>query len=212
MLSLLALLPWRRRSPPAHLDLSRSLTRSSRILRTTAVAAILLLLAAGALFAQSPKYGLGRTPSPAEVQNWDVSVSPDGTGLPEGSGTAAAGKEVYANRCAKCHGAKGEGRDSVPLAGGQGTLKNPKPLRTVGSYWPYATTIWDYVNRAMPFNNPGILTHDQVYSMTAYILFLNGIVSETAVIDAHTLPKVRMPNRDGFATDPRPDVTTPHKR
>src|SRR5580700_4001511 len=148
MLSLLALPPWRRRSPPAHLDLSRSLTRSSRILRTTAVAAILLLLAAGALLAQSPKYGLGRTPSPAEVQNWDVSVSPDGTGLPEGSGTAAAGKEVYANRCAKCHGAKGEGRDSVPLAGGQGTLKNPKPLRTVGSYWPYATTIWDYVNRA----------------------------------------------------------------
>ena len=175
-----------------------------------AVAAV--FLAAPALFAQSPKYGLGHTPSSAEIQNGDVSISPDGTGLPEGSGTAAAGKEVYANRCAKCHGAKGEGRDSVPLAGGQGTLKNPKPLRTVGSYWPYATTIWDYVNRAMPFNNPGLLTHDQVYSLTAYILFLNGIVSETAVIDAHTLPKVRMPNRDGFVADPRPDVTSPHKR
>src|ERR1022692_2304711 len=106
-----------------------------------------LVLLAAALFAQSPKYGLGRTPSPEEIHRWDVSISPDGTGLPEGSGTAAAGKEVYANRCAKCHGAKGEGRDSVPLAGGQGTLKNPKPLRTVGSYWPYTTTIWDYVNR-----------------------------------------------------------------
>jgi mono/diheme cytochrome c family protein len=173
---------------------------------------LLLLFAVGALFAQSPKYGLGRTPSPEEIHRWDISISPDGTGLPEGSGTAAAGKEIYANRCAKCHGAKGEGRDSVPVAGGQGTLKNPKPLRTVGSYWPYATTIWDYVNRAMPFNNPGMLTHDQVYSVTAYILFLNGIVSETAVIDARTLPKVRMPNRDGFVSDSRPDVIAPRKR
>ncbi len=158
------------------------------------------------LFAQSPKYGVGRTPSAAEIQNWDISIGPDGTGLPQGSGTAAAGKEIFANRCSKCHGAQGEGRDSVPLAGGQGTLKNPKPLRTVGSYWPYATTIWDYVSRAMPYNNPGLLTHDQVYSVTAYILFLNGIVSEAAVMDAHTLPKVRMPNRDGFVRDSRPDV------
>lgn len=167
-----------------------------------------LLLAVSALFAQSPKYGVGRTPSSAEIQGWDVSISPDGAGLPEGSGTAASGKELYANRCAKCHGAKGEGRDSVPIAGGQGTLKNPKPLRTVGSYWPYATTIWDYVRRAMPFNNPGVLTHDQVYSLTAYILFQNGIISETDVMDAHTLPKVRMPNRDGFVRDSRPDVPT----
>src|ERR1022692_3199028 len=171
-----------------------------------------MLLLAATLFAQSPKYGLGHAPSPEQIHNWDISISPDGTGLPEGSGTAAAGKETYTNRCSKCHGAKGEGRDSVPLAGGQGTLKNPKPLRTVGSYWPYTTTIWDYVNRAMPFNNPGMLTHDQVYSVTAYILFLNGIISETAVVDAHTLPKVRMPNREGFVADTRPDVTAPRKR
>jgi mono/diheme cytochrome c family protein len=173
---------------------------------------VLVLLAAGALFAQSPKYGIGRTPVPEEIRGWDLSIGPDGTGLPDGRGTAAAGKEVYTNRCAKCHGANGEGRDSVPLAGGQGTLKNPKPLRTVGSYWPYATTIWDYVNRAMPFNNPGMLTHDQVYAVTAYILFLNGIVSETTVMDARSLPKVRMPNREGFVADSRPDVPASGKR
>ena len=172
----------------------------------------LILLAAGMAFAQSPKYGLGHTPAADEIRRWDVSVGPDGAGLPEGSGTAATGREIYTNRCARCHGAKGEGRDSVPLAGGQGTLKNPKPLRTVGSYWPHATTIWDYVNRAMPFNNPGMLSHDQVYAVTAYVLFLNGIIAENAVMDAHSLPKVQMPNRNGFVADPRPEVTSPRKR
>jgi mono/diheme cytochrome c family protein len=165
-----------------------------------------LLLAFGILEAQSPKYGIGRSPSTEEIQRWDISIAPDGAGLPEGSGTAAQGREVYANRCSKCHGAKGEGRDSVPLAGGQGSLKSPKPLRTVGSYWPNSTTIWDYVNRAMPFKNPGVLSHDQVYAVTAYILFLNGIVAENTAMDAHSLPKVQMPNRNGFVTDPRPDV------
>jgi cytochrome c len=100
----------------------------------------------------------------------------------------------------------------VALAGGQGTLKSPKPLRTVGSYWPYATTIWDYVNRAMPFKNPGVLSHDQVYAVTAYVLFLNGLVSENAVMDAKSLPKVQMPNRNGFVADPRPDVGRGAKR
>jgi S-disulfanyl-L-cysteine oxidoreductase SoxD len=175
-------------------------------MRNLPVGSLLMLFATGALCAQSPKYGVGRTPSPDEIRQWDISVSPDGTGLPEGSGTALQGKEVYANRCAKCHGAKGEGRDSVAVAGGVGTLNSPKPLRTVGSYWPYATTIWDYVNRAMPFNNPGMLSHEQVYAVTAYILFLNGIVSENAVMDAHSLPKVQMPNRNGFVADPRPDI------
>lgn len=167
---------------------------------------LVILLAAGALCAQPPKYGVGHTPSPEEIRQWDISIAPDGTGLPEGSGTAAAGREVYVNRCAQCHGEKGEGRDSVALAGGQGTLKNPKPQRTVGSYWPYATTIWDYVNRAMPFKNPGMLSRDQVYAVTAYVLFLNGIVGENDVMDARSLPKVRMPNRNGFVADPRPDV------
>lgn len=169
--------------------------------------ALLMLLAAAApAIAQSPKYGIGRVPASGEIQAFAISVDPDGKGLPDGSGTAAAAKELYSNRCAKCHGANGEGRDSVPLAGGQGTLKNPKPLRTVGSYWPYATTIFDYVNRAMPFDRPGTLTHDQVYALTAYILFLNGLAQENTVIDAKSLPKVQMPNRNGFVADPRPDV------
>ncbi len=149
---------------------------------------------------------VGHTPTPEEIREWDISIAPDGTGLPAGSGTALAGKEIYANRCERCHGAKGEGKDSVPLAGGQGTLKSPKPLRTVGSYWPYATTIWDYVNRAMPFDKPGTLSKDQVYAITAYVLYLNGIVAENTVIDAKSLPKIQMPNRNGFVPDPRPDT------
>jgi len=168
--------------------------------------AVLVWFAVTPLWAQAPKFGVGRAPTADEVRQWDVSVAPDGTGLPEGSGTAAQGREVYANRCSKCHGQKGEGGDSVALAGGIGTLKSPKPVRTVGSYWPHATTIWDYVNRAMPFKNPGVLSPDQLYAVTAYVLFLNGIVAENAVMDSHSLPKVQMPNRDGFVADPRPDV------
>jgi len=165
-----------------------------------------LLLTSWTLAAQSPKYGVGRAPTTDEVRQWSISIAPDGKGLPPGRGTAAEAKELYANRCAKCHGDKGQGRDSVPIAGGQGTLRNPKPLRTVGSYWPYATTIWDYVNRAMPFDRPGTLTADQVYSLTAYVLYLNGLAAENDVIDARTLPKIQMPNRNGFVADPRPDV------
>jgi cytochrome c len=159
-----------------------------------------------ALLAQSPHSPIGRTPTPDEIRQWDISIAPDGTGLPPGSGAAAAAKEIYTNRCAKCHGSEGQGRDSVPLAGGQGTLNTAKPLKTVGSYWPYATTIWDYINRAMPFDRPGTLTHDQVYSLTAYVLFRNGIISETTVLDAASLPKIHMPNRNGFVPDPRPDI------
>ena len=174
--------------------------------------ALLGLVATGGLLAQSPKYGLGRAPSQNEIRQWDSSVAPDGTGLPEGSGTAAQGREVYANRCSKCHGEKGEGGDSVAVAGGQGTLQSAKPLRTVGSFWPHATTLWDYLNRAMPFKNPGVLSRDQVYAVTAYVLFLNGIVAENAVMDAKSLPKVQMPNRNGFVADPRPDVGKGTKR
>ena len=152
---------------------------------------------------------VGRTPTPEEIRAWDISIAPDGTGLPEGSGTAAAGREIYSNRCARCHGEKGEGRDSVALAGGQGTLKTPKPLRTVGSYWPYATTIYDYVNRSMPFDKPGTLSKEQVYALTAYVLYLNGLVGENTVIDAKSLPKVQMPNRNGFVPDTRPDTGKP---
>jgi len=165
-----------------------------------------LVILSAALWAQSPNYGVGRTPTPEEIRYWDSSVAPDGTGLPEGSGTAAQGQEVYTNRCSRCHGSKGEGGDNEALVGGVGSLTSPKPLRTVGSYWPYASTIWDYINRAMPFNQPGILTHDQVYQLTAVILYLNGIIGENDVMNAKTLPQVKMPNRNGFVPDPRPDT------
>ena len=138
-------------------------------------------------------------------------IAPDGGGLPEGSGTMAAGREVFAARCASCHGAKGEGGIGAPLVGGQGTLNTAKPLKTVGSYWPYATTVWDYTNRAMPFNQPGLLKPSEVYAVVAYILNLNGIIGSDQVMDAKSLPKVKMPNRDGFVSDPRPDVGTKKK-
>lgn len=165
-----------------------------------------LLLCAAAALAQSPKYGVGRTPTPGEIRQWDISVRPDGKNLPSGRGSVAEGKEIYAKRCSKCHGDSGQGGDSVPLVGGRGTLNTSKPLKTVESYWPYATTLFDYINRAMPFKSPGMLATDQVYDVTAYVLFLGKIVPENAVLDADSLAKIRMPNRDGFVPDPRPDV------
>lgn len=165
-----------------------------------------LLAAAAMLAAQSPKYGVGHRPSEAELRALSVTVAPDGTGLPPGSGTAKQGRDVFAARCAKCHGEKGDGDVGPPLVGGHGSLATAKPKKTVGSFWPHATSVWNYVNRAMPFNQPGSLTHSEVYAAVAYILHLNGIVSETQVLDAKSLPKVRMPNRDGFVPDSRPDI------
>jgi S-disulfanyl-L-cysteine oxidoreductase SoxD len=162
--------------------------------------------------AQSPSFGVGRTPTPAELSAIDIEILPDGRGLPAGSSTAATGKDVYTRRCVTCHGPTGvEGPQEV-IAGGRGGLASStgrgggRPLKTVGSYWPYATSLWDYVRRAMPFDHPGTLTTDEVYGATAYLLFLNGIVTEQDVLNDTTLPKVRMPNRDGFVPDPRPDV------
>jgi len=171
---------------------------------------VMALACAGAMVAQSPKYGVGQPATAEQIRNLGASVAPDGTGLPEGSGTVAAGREVFAARCAKCHGEKAQGLVGPPLVGGQGTLNTAKPLKTVGSFWPYATTVWDYVNRAMPFNQPGLLKAPEVYAVVAYILNLNGIIGSNQVMDAKSLPKVRMPNRDGFVADPRPDVS--HKR
>jgi len=158
------------------------------------------------VFGQS--YGVGRTLSPDEIRKYDVLIPPSGAGLPPGSGTAEKGKAIYAAQCARCHGATGrEGPEDV-LVGGIGSLASANPQKTVGSYWPYATTLWDYLNRAMPFDRPGVLSPDDVYAVTAYVLHLNGIVSATDVLDANTLPKIRMPNRDGFVPDSRPDVGT----
>jgi len=156
--------------------------------------------------AQSPKYGVGRAATAGEIRAYGITVAPDGKGLPPGTGSAVEGKTVFAAKCQKCHGAKGEGDVGPPLVGGQGTLATPKPLKTVGSFWPYATTVWDYVHRAMPFDQAGTLKNDEVYAVVAYLLFLNGIVAEKETMNAATLAKVRMPNRDGFVPDPRPDV------
>lgn len=153
--------------------------------------------------AQGPTYGLGRPVTPEEIRRLDISISPSGEGLPPGSGTGERGKAVFAAQCARCHGATGrEGPEDV-LVGGIGSLASANPQKTVGSYWPYATTLFDYVRRAMPFDRPGVLSADEVYSVVAYVLQLNGIVSASDVVDAETLPKIRMPNRDGFVPDER---------
>jgi S-disulfanyl-L-cysteine oxidoreductase SoxD len=160
-----------------------------------------LLVTAPAL-AQGPQFG--QTIAPADIAPWDISIGPDGAGLPHGSGTAAQGEAVYAAKCQACHGEKGVGGPNDALAGGIGSLAAGKsPVKTVGSYWPYATTLFDYIRRAMPFPEPKSLTNDEIYAVSAYILNLNGIISADQVLDAQSLPKVRMPNRDGFILFPR---------
>jgi cytochrome c len=141
---------------------------------------------------------LGATPSAAMLAAMDISIPPSGAGLPAGSGSVAQGQKVYETKCQSCHGPKGAGKPADPLVGGIGSLASGKPMRTVGSYWPYATTLFDYVRRAMPTNAPMTLSNDEVYAASAYVLFLNGIVPESAVMTAQTLPQVKMPNRDGF--------------
>jgi cytochrome c len=152
------------------------------------------------------RLGIG-TPATAEaIAAWDIDVRADGAGLPPGHGNVRDGAALYAARCAGCHGAKGEGAQADPLAGGQGSLGSKKPLRTVGSYWPHATTLFDYVRRAMPFDAPQSLSADETYAVSAYVLHLNGLLPENAELDAAALPKVAMPNRNGFTSDPRPDM------
>lgn len=145
--------------------------------------------------------GIGRPPTSQEIAAVAIDIMPDGKGLPPGQGSVQEGANLFASTCAACHGARGEIGDDAPvprLAGGQGTLAGSKPLRTVGSYWPYATTLFDYIRRAMPFNAPQTLTDSQVYALVAYVLNLNGVVDDKAVLDARALPAIRMPNRDGF--------------
>ncbi len=169
---------------------------------------------ASVLWADEPAgtpLGVGRAVSAQDVAAENITVLPDGTGLPLGQGTARQGAAIYAAQCAACHGDRGEGRADVPaLAGGRGSLASDKPVLTIGSYWPYATTVWDYINRGMPYTNAGTLSADDVYALTAYVLYLNGIVSQRKILDHKTLPGIRMPNRDGFLDDSRPDVTATH--
>ena len=141
---------------------------------------------------------LGRVATAGEVAGWDVSIPPDGAGLPPGHGTSAAGATVFEQKCQTCHGDKGAGQPNDRLVGGHGTLASKTPVRTIGSYWPYATTVFDYVRRAMPYTQSHSLSDDEVYAVTAYLLHLNGIIGAADVMDAQTLPKVKMPNRDNF--------------
>ncbi len=177
--------------------------------RSLLIGAALTAIAAAAGAAEPGHYGYGRTATPEEIAGWNIDVrGDDGAGLPPGRGDVAKGTEVFAEQCAACHGTFGEGEGRFPkLVGGMGTLKQDRPELTVGSYWPFAPTLWDYINRAMPMGAPHSLSADDVYALTAYILNLNDIVPAEFVADRASLPKVKMPNRDSFIwTDPRPDT------
>jgi S-disulfanyl-L-cysteine oxidoreductase SoxD len=162
--------------------------------------ALLVLVALGgcATAARRETPDLGRAATPAEIAGWDISIPPDGAGLPPGSGTALVGAAVYEQKCQSCHGAKGAGQPNDRLVGGQATLASKTPVKTIGSYWPYATTVFDYVRRAMPYQQPQSLSNDEIYAITAYLLHMNGIIGERDEMNAQTLAKVRMPNRDNF--------------
>ena len=154
------------------------------------------------------RFSLGHAATPAELASVNVDVSPNGAGLPPGSGTVEQGATVYAANCASCHGENGEGKPPYPqlIGGPKGNVDfstDPKIPRTIGNYWPYATTLFDYVRRAMPWDRPKSLSDEEVYAVAAYVLFLNGVVGQDDVLDAQSLPKVKMPNRDGFIPFPR---------
>jgi S-disulfanyl-L-cysteine oxidoreductase SoxD len=173
-----------------------------------AVPALLALACVARVQAQSP-YGIGRSATPAEIAGWNIDIDRDGNNLPPGSGSVAHGRAVFEQQCAACHGAKGEGGVGDKLAGGQGTLATPEPVRTVGSYWPYAPTLFDYIRRAMPQNAPQSLSNADVYAVSAYILYLNRLLPPDATLDAKALSAIKMPNRGMFVGDPRPDVKNP---
>lgn len=166
-------------------------------MRTCETAGVLLLTALCCVaYAADP--GLGRSATSAEIAAIDISIPPSGEGLPRGSGDAIAGERVYLAKCVACHGEGAQGKPADPLVGGIGSLATGNPVKSIGSYWPYATTLFDYIRRAMPLDAPMSLSNDEVYALTAYLLMLNDVVPEHLSLDAVSLPNVRMPNRDGF--------------
>ena len=165
--------------------------------RSCAVAlALALALPLAALAQQGPD--LGEPISADDLAPWDISIETDGVGLPPGSGTPSEGETVYAQHCLACHGAEGAGQPNDALVGGHGTLEQLAQVRTIGSFWPYASTVFDYIRRAMPFMTPQSLSDDEVYAVTAYLLYLNGIIDEDQEMNARTLSRIEMPNADGF--------------
>lgn len=181
------------------------------------LAATLALSTSLTALAQMPSYkNVGKTPTKQEIEAWDISIGPDGKGLPAGSGTSKQGAAIYVAQCAVCHGVSAEGGKIGPqLAAGKAayeTLTTLKPMKAVGDYWPYATMVWDYINRAMPRNQGGTLSANEVYALTAFILAKSNIIKEDAVMDAKTLPKVQMPNRNGFVPARFADIPDEHKR
>jgi mono/diheme cytochrome c family protein len=163
-----------------------------------------LLAASQGLGAEPGRFGLGRTPTAAEIKGVDIDVMPDGRGLPAGEGGVSRGEQVYQATCVHCHGAEGTGGvvggvlAGAPLYSPAQLAADPSLLRTIGNYWPYATSLFDYIRRAMPFDRPGSLTDDEVYALTAYLLYLNGLVERSVVVDRDTLLRVEMPARRFF--------------
>ena len=176
------------------------MSTSKRLTAAVALAALATACATTDGGSPAPTAGpnLGRAATAQEVAAWDISIPPSGTGLPAGSGTSKQGETVYVAQCQACHGPKGAGKPADVLVGGIGSLATANAVRTVGSFWPYATTLFDYTRRAMPATKPFSLTNDEVYAVTAYLLYLNGIIAENAEMNAQTLPQVKMPNRGGF--------------
>ncbi len=178
-------------------------------MRGTVAGLVLALVVGGSCRGEDgAPYGFGKAATPADVSAWDIDVMPDGTGLPPGSGTAPQGAAIYAHKCAACHGPTGTEGPSERLVGrdprqGFPFGSDPRLVRTIGNYWPYATTLYDYVNRAMPLNAPGSLKPDEVYSLVAFLLWRNEIVADTAVMNARTVPQVVMPAHDRFVVDNR---------
>ena len=170
--------------------------------RLAVCGALMVAALAPANAADEPHFGKPVTPT--DIAAWDISIGPDGAGLPPGRGTVAQGETVFAAKCQACHAEKGAGGPNDRLVGGAGTIAPDKaPVKTVGSYWPYATTLFDYVRRAMPWDRPKSLTDEEVYAVAAYVLYLNGVIKQDDVLDAQSLPKVKMPNREGFTSFPR---------
>jgi cytochrome c len=180
-------------------DFERARRTSS--LRMATIAMLITVSVPGSVSLAADRFGIGTPVSQHQISGWDITVAPDGKNLPAGSGTVKAGRDIYNAQCASCHGATGEGGLGDRLTGGIGTLATSKPVKTVGSFWPYATTLFDYIRRAMPLNAPQTLNNSEVYAVTGYVLSMNRLLPEDATVDAAALLKVSMPNKDGFVNE-----------